>query len=195
MSKYIHTGECWIDKDTGEVVSEKTIQEVKDQKIVQKHNEYVEDVAESNGKQNYKLVKVPDREPVTKKIKEGFKFNMIHRTDLKKIMLSDKLSVKEKGFIGCLTPFISFPDNDVKINHEYLTMEELAKFVGFSKNVMTKVIKVLENEEIIKVVRGGKRPPIIYFNPFLYCAGRETSIETYNLFAKSIYNPEVSKSM
>jgi hypothetical protein len=117
---------------------------------------------------------------------------MMHRTDLKELMMNNKLSVQESAFIGRLTPFITHPDNDVKVKNQYLTLEELSEFCGFSKNVMTKTIKSLEQLEIIKVVKGGNRPPIIYFNPFLYAAGREVTIDTYMIFEQSKYNPDIA---
>lgn len=191
MGELIRIGEEWVDDETGQIYTQEELNYLSDKRILQAHTDYCKRSIEYGTEINYHLVKLSNKESNKMRVKERYKFNMMHRTDLREIMASDKLSLKEVGFIGRLTPFICFPDNDVKINNQYLTLEELAKFVGFSKNIMTKVIKVLENEEIIKVVKGGNKPPIIYFNPFLYSAGREVSKDTYMMFAKSKYNPDL----
>lgn len=191
MGELIRIGEEWIDDETGQIYTQEELNNLSDKKILQAHTDYCKRSIEYGTEVNYHLIKLSNKESNKKKVKERHKFNMMHRTDLKEIVLSGVLSPKEGAFIGLLTPFICFPDNDVKINNQYLTLEELGKIIGYSKNVMTSIIKNLEKEEIIKVVRGGNKPPIIYFNPFLYSAGREVSKDTYMIFAKSKYNPDL----
>jgi hypothetical protein len=182
----------WIDTETGEIYTNKQLKKLNDKKLFDEHNTYLKNSIDLKVDANYKLIKIKEKESTTKVVKEGYKFNMIHRTDLKELMLSNELTVYESAFIGKLTPFITYPDNDIKINKQYLTLEELSKFCGYSKNTMTKTIKSLEVLEVIKVVKGGNKPPIIYFNPFLYSAGRDVNSDTFMMFCKSKYNPDVS---
>lgn len=186
-------GEEYFDKDTGEIITKERLQELNDKQMFENHNQYMKTAIENDLKVKNKLT--PLREPkenAKKSVKEGYKFNMIHRTDIKELLLTNKLTVQEFAFIGAFTPFITYPDNDIKINNEYLPLDKLGEFCGYSKNIMTRTIKKLEKLEVIKVVKGGNRPPIIYFNPFLYSAGREVSNETFNMFCKSRYNPDVA---
>ena len=191
MSNLVKYGEEWVHKETGEVFTQKRLIEINDKKAFEANTNYIKNTIEHDLDRNYKMNKVSEKESTKMTVKEGYKFNMIHRTDMKELFLSDVLSNQDKQFIGVLSPFISFPDNCIKINNEYLTLEQLGKFVGISKNMITKVIKNLEVNELIKVVKGGKNPPVIYFNPFLISAGREVERDTYMMFAKSIYNPDV----
>jgi hypothetical protein len=184
--------EDWIDTETGQIFTKKQIKKLNNKQLFNEHNAYIETSIDLEVDADYKLIKLKEKESQTKVVKEGYKFNMIHRTDLKELMLSNELTVYESAFIGKLTPFITYPDNDVRINKLYLTLEELSKFCGFSKNIMTKTIKSLEKLEVIKVIKGGNKPPIIYFNPFLYSAGREVNTDTFNLFCQSKYNPDIS---
>lgn len=181
----------WIDTETGQIFTSKQLKTLNNKKLFDEHNTYLSNSIDLDIDPEYKLIKLKEKESQTKVVKEGYKFNMIHRTDLKELMLSNDLTVYESAFIGKLTPFITYPDNDIKINKQYLTLEELSKFCGFSKNIMTKTIKSLEKLEVIKVVKGGNKPPVIYFNPFLYSAGREVNIDTFNLFCQSRYNPDL----
>ncbi|MGD6876743.1 hypothetical protein [Bacillus infantis] len=191
MSKLIKHGEEWIHSETGEIFTKKRLDELNDKKMFEQHNQYLKNAVENELDPKYKLTKIRNSdEPSKKTIKEGYKFNMMHRTDIKDLLMQNKLTVQEFAFIGAMTPFITYPDNDVRINNEYLSLEGLADFCGYSKNIMTRTIKKLEELEVIKVVRGGNRPPIIYFNPFLYSAGREISNDTFNMFCKSKYNPD-----
>ncbi|AZV43758.1 hypothetical protein BAOM_3149 [Peribacillus asahii] len=193
MSKLIKHGEEWVHTETGEVWTQKRLQEYNDKQMFENHNQYMKNAIEHDLKVKKKLTTIRESNETNRKtIKEGYKFNMIHRTDIKELLLSNKLTVQEFAFIGAFTPFITYPDNDIKINNEYFPLEDLAEFCGYSKNIMTRTIKKLEELEVIKVVKGGNRPPIIYFNPFLFSAGREISNDTYMMFCKSRYNPDVA---
>lgn len=193
MNKLIKHGEEWRDSETGELFTKKQLEELNDKQMFESHNEYIKNAIEHDLKPKKKLIPIREsKESRMKTVKEGYKFNMMHRTDLKELMMNNKLSVQESAFIGRLTPFITHPENDVKINNQYLTLEELSEFCGFSKNVMSRTIKSLEELEVIKVVKGGNRPPIVYFNPFLYTSGREITTDTYMIFAQSKYNPDLA---
>lgn len=194
MSKLIKHGEEWVHVETGEVFTKKKLDELNDKKMFEQHNEYLHNSIEHDLDPKYKLTKLREPKQISKKtVKEGYKFNMMHRTDIKDLLLSNKLTVQEFAFIGAFTPFINYPDNDIKINNEYLPLEKLAEFCGYSKNIMTRTMKKLEELEVVKVVKGGNKPPVIYFNPFLYAAGREVSNETFNMFCKSRYNPDIAQ--
>ncbi len=175
---------------TGEIYTEAETIKEQSESIKNAYKEYSKSNLESNTEPEYRLIKIIDKEYDKKKVKERYAFNMMHRTDLKEIMLSGELSANELAFIGALTPFISYPNNDVKINQQYYTLEEIGKFIGRSRNMVTKIINTLEKMEIIKVIKGHKLPPVIYFNPFLYSSGREISKDTYMLFCQSMYNPD-----
>lgn len=191
--KLIKYGEEWFDEETAELFTKKQLQVINDKQMLESHNEYLKNSIEYNLNAKEKLTPIREsKESNRKTVKEGYKFNMIHRTDIKELLLTNKLTVQEFAFIGAFTPFITYPDNDIKINNEYLSLEQLGDFCDYSKNIMTRTIKKLEELEVIKVVKGGNRPPIIYFNPFLYAAGREVSNDTFNMFCKSRYNPDVA---
>lgn len=194
MSKLIKYGEEWVHEETGQIYTHKELQSLNDKRMFESHNEYMKTALEHGLEVKKKLTPLKQTiESSRKTVKEGYKFNMIHRTDIKELLTSNKLTVQEFAFIGAFTPFITYPDNDVKINNQYFTLEELGDFCGYSKNIMTRTIKKLEQLEVIKVVKGGNRPPIIYFNPFLYAAGREVSNDTFNMFCKSRYNPDIAR--
>lgn len=193
IKDWVQYGEEYRHIRTGEVATKRDLQKLNDRQLFENHNTYLENASEYDLKikKNLKTIK-ESKESNMKTVKEGYKFNMTHRTDVKDLLLTNKLTVQEFAFIGALTPFITYPDNDMKINNEYLSLEELAEFCGYSKNIMTRTIKNLEKLEVIKVVKGGNRPPIIYFNPFLFAAGREVTNDTYMMFCKSRYNPDIS---
>lgn len=193
--KLEHNGDVWVDKSTGEIYTQSQVDSFNNEKILTDHKAYMERSLEYGTENKYTVIELPSKESNKKRVKEGYKFNMMHRTDLRKIIFSGKLKAKEIAFIGGLTPFICFPDNDVKFNNQYLTLDSIGKLIDCGENRMTTVIKTLESQEIIKMIRGGNKPPVIYFNPFLYSSGREVSEETYNMFIDSKYNPNVSKDM
>lgn len=193
VKDWVTRGEEYIHIQTGEIATKRELQKMNDRQMYENHNAYMESANELDLdiKKGLKTLSEP-KESNFKKVKEGYKFNMTHRTDVKELLLTNKLTVQEFAFIGALTPFIVYPDNSVQIQNQYLTLEQLSEFCGYSRNTMTKTLKNLENLEVIKVVKGGNRPPIIYFNPFLFSAGREVTNDTYMMFAKCKYNPDIA---
>lgn len=193
LKDWIQNGEEYVHIRTGEIITKRELQKLNDRQMFESHNTYLENANELDLEVKKKLTTIREsKESNRKTVKEGYKFNMTHRTDVKELLLANKLTVQEFAFIGALTPFITYPDNDMRINNEYLSLEELSEFCGYSKNIMTRTIKNLEKLEVIKVVKGGNRPPIIYFNPFLFAAGREVTNDTYMMFCKSKYNPDIA---
>lgn len=127
MSKLIRVnGEEWVHKETGEIYTQQDLTDLNNKKMLEQNTEYHKNIVEHDLEYDYKIVPVGKKESNKKSVKERHNFNMIHRTDLKEIMLSGKLGEKECAFIGRLTPFICFPDNDIKIQNEYLTIEQIA---------------------------------------------------------------------
>lgn len=192
MSKLVKYGEEWVHTETAEIYTKDQLNKLNNKKMFEEHNKYLKNAIEHELDPKYKLVKMSDKESTVMTVKEGYKFNMMHRTDLKELMMNVKFTVQESAFIARLTPFISYPFNDVQIQNEYLTLEELSEFCGYHRTTMSKVIKRLEELEVIKVVKGGNRPPIVYFNPFLYAAGRDVHKDTFDMFCRSRYNPNIA---
>jgi hypothetical protein len=122
-------------------------------------------------------------------IKKNFVFNKIFRVKTREIMLEGKLKANSWAFIGAFQNFIEFPTNEIMINNQHLTLEELGQMIGLGKNKISKVVKELEYYDVIKVVTRHKLPPVIYFNPFLFCAGKVVHSYTYSMFQDSIYSP------
>jgi hypothetical protein len=195
MNTLIKHGEEWVDHETGQVITKKELKAENDKQLHESHNQYMRNSVEYGLNQKQKLVKVKEpKEQRKRTIKEGYTFNMIHRTDVKDFYdnYGDELTLQDISFIGMFSAYITYPNNDIKINKKYLTLEELAKKSKLSKNKITSTIKNLERLEVIKVIKGGNVPPVIYFNPFLFASGREISEDTYQMFCKSKFNPEVA---
>jgi hypothetical protein len=196
MSKLIKHGEEWVHSETGQVFTKKELKAINDKQLHESHNQYLRNSIEHELDSQVKLIKVKEpKEPTKRTIKEGYTFNMIHRTDVKDFFdqYGDELTLQDISFIGMFSAYITYPNNDVKINKKYLTLEDLAKKCKLSKNKITSTIKNLERLEVIKVIKGGNVPPVIYFNPFLFASGREIANDTFLMFCKSKYNPEVAR--
>lgn len=193
MNEYGFNGEVWYDKETGEKKTKSQIQKDKGNKLLSVYNDYVSESAELGIKNTLGLTYVGTRESNTRSVKEGYQFNMIHTMDVILILKHGTLSPKEWAFVGAFSPCVQFPDNDLKIDNQYLNYGELGSILGYSRNTIGEIVNSLEEKEIVKVVKGGNRPPIIYFNPFLYAGGREVKNETCNMFVDSQYNPDVKK--
>lgn len=110
----------------------------------------------------------------------------VNNEKLRYVLSESNLGIHEYAFIGTLTPFITEPNNDIRIYNKYLNLEQIGKIVGISKNIVTRVIKNLEKSNIIRVIKGGNQPPIIYFNPNLFNVNKNISKETFELFTEKI---------
>lgn len=193
MNKLVRrNNEEWVHTETGQIYTNKELEKANEKQMLEANTKYYHNAVQHDLDVVHRIIPITKKESSKKVVKEKYNFNMIHRTDVKELMLSGVLSEKECAFIGRFQAFICYPDNDLRIHNDYLSYEELGNVLGYSKNVMTKIIKSLEVNEIIKVVKGGNKPPIIYFNPFLYSSGREIDSDTYMMFCKSRYNPDIN---
>lgn len=121
--------------------------------------------------------------------KERVKLNIVEDDVLindNRYLQKIKLGLHEYAFLGKSAPFIQKPNNDMRINNKYISLEEIGKQIGISKNIVTRTVRNLESVNLIRLVYGGNQPPIIYFNPDIFYINKETSIETKKLFAEPI---------
>lgn len=95
-----------------------------------------------------------------------------------------KLSLGARGFIATYSSCINFPKNCVVVNNKYPTIQDLISQLGVNENKVYKILKELEEAEVIKRIKMGNQN-CIYFNPFLYCGGGVVDKDTYNMFKKS----------
>jgi len=136
-----------------------------------------------------KLVLFKGAEYDTKTIKKNNQFSKIFRVEVRKLMMDKDrdLSIYARATIATLEGFISFPSNRVVINSSTPTLEELQKLIKVGRTKLYNIFKELEYYDIIKRKKEGNIS-VIYFNPFLYCAGKLVEIETYNMFKDSVFN-------
>ena len=121
------------------------------------------------------------------------RINSISVSNMKDLFLNEGISSQDRQFIGTLSPFIKYPNNDILVFNEYLTLENLGKFIGISKNIITKVVKNLQELNVINVVSGGKNPPTIYFNPNLISSGECISCSTIEMFDDIAHSERAKK--
>ena len=121
-------------------------------------------------------------------IKKDYVFNKIFRVEFSDLILTNKLSKNARCMIGTLRPFVTFPTNAIRVRGEYPTYAVLTKMLDMCRTTLMNTLKELKYYEIISSRKSG-RQSIIYFNPFLVCAGSTVYVETYSLFKNSAYNP------
>lgn len=189
MSKLLFNGEKYCNEETGEIYTQQDLDRFSDEELFNQLRKYNERQLDYGTNVNYELRRKSDKESHKIRVKENYNFNMMHTTDLRDMILSGEFDKKEGTFIGLVTPFICYPNNDVQVKKKYLPLIELGKLIGYGKNTIGEIVKSLEEKEVIKVIWGGNKPPIIYFNPFLYSAGRDIDKEVAEMFIESKYNP------
>lgn len=121
-------------------------------------------------------------------IKEGYLFNKMFRIDLQAFFKNSDLDVYSLAFIARFTPFIVYPQNYLVINGSFPTEKELSPLLKIKPRKLSSVLRELEYYEVIRRKKDGTKN-VIYFNPFLFCSGVVIDLDTYNLFADSIFNP------
>lgn len=99
--------------------------------------------------------------------------------EFQQLLKSGELSKNELAFIGFFNNFIEPFTFEVKVDDEYVTLENIGKLINVGKNTISSVLKELESKNIIKVITRHKEPPIIYFNPLDNIANEKT-IEIFN---------------
>jgi hypothetical protein len=190
-SLYLIHNEQIIDSQTGELITEDEFHERFSEDLSKKLKDYKKACRDVGELPKLGINKLQGVVYACVPIKNKYKFNKVFEVDMRELILKGKtLTTNEFAFIGCFTSFITFPTNEIKVNNEYLTFEEIGKMIGIGKNAVATMIKNLEKNEVIKVVKRHKLPPIIYFNPFLNCGGKVVEYETFMLFRDSIFNPD-----
>ncbi len=91
------------------------------------------------------------------------------------------------GIIYMLTIALDYPSNSIIINGEIPTIDELLEFLDIGRTKFYEVMKILENNNVIKRV---KKPAglVIYLNPYVHSSGRQIDIKTRDMFRDSIFN-------
>jgi hypothetical protein len=189
-SLYLIHNEQILDSQTGELLTEEDFHGIFSEELSNKISEYKKACRDIGELPQLGINKLQGVVYAVVPIKNKHKFNKVFEVDMRELILKGKtLTTNEFAFIGCFTSFITFPTNEIKVNNEYLTFEEIGKMIGIGKNAVSTMLKNLEKNEVIKIVKRHKLPPIIYFNPFLNCGGKVVEYETYMLFRDSIFNP------
>lgn len=188
MNNYGTNGSTIFNLEDGVVINLKEIKKLKEQQAVENFNQSLEELNDLGLSSSLMLVKYKNREYECIDIKRDYEFNKEFRVELRDIMLDKKLSKNARCFIGTLSPFISFPSNAIHIKYKNPTFDDLMDILDMSKNTLNGTItELIDNNIIVKVKLDGQM--IIYFNPFLYCAGYCIEKSTYEKFKDSIYNP------
>lgn len=176
------------DTETGELVSNKKLKEMSSEHIVdefKKHQEF----CESTGQEcELNLVRNRGKQYTCRLIKKGHEYNKVFRVELRELFKVHNFSLQSQAFIGRFVHEISFPENSIVIGHQNPTYEEMAEMMGISKNIMTRTLNELEKVDVIRRKKKNGQN-IVYFNPYLYCAGAYVVTETFELFFDSEYNP------
>jgi hypothetical protein len=190
--RYIVKNGNLIDKGTGEIIDVKSLFSNREKALIEEYDQLKEDARNSDVPIDIKVtVKKNKRHqsenaPVT--IKEKFEFDKMYRVELIRIFDAYKLDINELAFIARFTPYISFPQNYIRIDGTFPSIETMASKMNVKERTIYNVLTSLEKYEIIYRERH-KGYTIIYINPFLYAGGYKVSEDTVKLFEKSSSNP------
>lgn len=179
-----------VNEDTGEIITSEQYHKEFSDTLKKQIERYVDSCNSVGQKPKFEYKTIKNITSAFVPVKERHHFNKVFRMDMKNIMLNEKLSEKELAVIGFMQHFVTFPNNDVIFNNEYLTIEEIANLMGMNRNALSKALKTMEQRQILKVITRHRHAPIIYFNPFLIATGRVIGIETYMMFKDTVYNPK-----
>jgi DNA-binding MarR family transcriptional regulator len=173
------------DKETGEIIKDKTIIELAVEKQ-EKQERY-----DKAKKKELKRVlgKVDKKETHYLKWKSGNKvqFIKIYRTELREYMKSIKLSPNAGLFLFCIETYIEHETNRIaKTDGTNFTNKELEDLTGLTVRIIKYTLDELEDKHFIKRI-GQKQAREIYFNPHLCCAGTGVLLSTIELFSE--YKP------
>jgi hypothetical protein len=194
-SLYLIHNEQIVDSQTGELITEDDFHNKFSEELSEKLRNYKKACRDVGKLPQLGINKLQGVVYAVVPIKNKHKFNKVFEVDMRELIMAKTLTTNEFAFIGCFSSFITFPTNEIIVNNEYLTFEEIGKMIGVGKNAVTTTLKNLEKNEVIKVVKRHKLPPIIYFNPFLTSSGKVVEYETYMLFRDSIFNPNKSSDI
>ncbi|MDD4358877.1 MAG: hypothetical protein PHY30_03635 [Candidatus Pacebacteria bacterium] len=178
-----------IDTTTGEVIPISKIEKTITKNIIETFQEKQKTLNELGIDNKLRLIRAKTgQEFWCTEIKQGYTFNKVFRVEVRNMFKANKLSIYAKGFIANMEPFLYFPTNTIVIDGKNPDMNKLCEMLEVKQAKMYRVLKELEDNEIIKRVKINGNM-IIFFNPFLYSCGGIVDLETYKLFEKSIYNP------
>lgn len=192
MKNYLiryHTPNGFITVD-GERIPDKEFKKHLQSGLIEYAEEVSRTLAETGQKPDYVLQKYRNIEYKAYTIKKGFTYSKIFRVDVNIMMEEANLSKNALAFIARFSPLISYPDNTVQYNYTNPDIEKICELFNASRSTVFSALKELENNEVVKRVKVNGQL-VIYFNPFLYCAGKDVSEEPYKLFENSRFNPKI----
>lgn len=167
------------DKNTGEILDKNDSRldiAVKNQKRIDNKNK-----AKKKG-----ISKLQGKEDLSEthytKWKSKSHFIKIYRTEMREYLKVVKLSPNAGLLLLHIQPYIEFKSNRIcNKSGENLSNEDIEALTGLTKKRLNSALKELEdNLFIIRVGKSQQR--IIYFNPYLLCAGNVVSKEVVDLF-------------
>lgn len=191
MSRYKKTSENQIvDKETGEIIDYDEIVKAQQEHIVEEYNQIKTNCMILHKQPEIRIVKYQGVKSPCVTIKKNYTFNKVFRGDMKMLLSNVKLSIYALGFIGMFENYINFTRNNLVVDSQNPSIEKLCEMLNVKRSKMFQILKELEDNYIIKRAKNGK-DLIIYFNPFLFCAGGLVHKDTYKLFEYNPYNPEL----
>lgn len=142
--------------------------------ITKKQEEYLE-----SSKDKYGL------EEKTFKVYSSYvKSNAVVELQLSKL----KLTSMQYAIYLLLKNHIAPKTNIVKLKrNQYMNKKYIMEYLGITENYLYKNMKLLEELEIIKIIKKDKKE-IIYFNPYISYKGTTISVETEKIFNNSKWN-------
>jgi hypothetical protein len=179
-----------IDIDTGEIIDRDQIKDAYEKQLFKKYYEIHKELLAldldtelliiKNRGENYKCVQ----------IKRDYTFGKVFRVAVRELMEKNKPSRNALSFIAIMEPYIYFPTNSIIYYGKSPSLKDLENIVGLKKTALYDVLNELEDKDVIKKIKRDGNI-IIYFNPFLYSSGAFVLKDTYELFRKSKYNPNL----
>lgn len=101
---------------------------------------------------------------------------------MREIYSTQKFDTKEFALIGFLSNLATKPFNDIRIDSMHHTLEYLGSLIGFSRNTTSQGIRMLEEKNLVRMVKNGNQTSIIYLNPDYFYINKPTEQSTIDLF-------------
>lgn len=177
-----------VDTETGEIIDNQDIIRAKELKRNEDFISATNELIQLGYSNVDRIVKYKGIEYPCVVIKQNYTFGKVFRVALREIMKDGKLSLNARAFIATFEPYISFPYNNIIVDSQYPSQQDLEDILGLKRTALYKALKELEYYDIIKRVKANNST-VIYFNPFLYASGGIIHSDTFKLFEKSVYNP------
>jgi len=189
VSKYIYINEGVYDSETGEKLSKDDVNKEKNDELLKQYNENVEEIASVDGKLEYKLIKIRSgQEYYVTNVKPNYEFVKTYKTDVRDLLKKPKLSPYAKVFLFEIEPYMHYPTNTIVCNGENPTIETFCEWCDVKTAKMYKILKELENKDVIKRKKMNGRS-VVYINPYLLSVGLTDEVVN-EMFKDSIYNPK-----